>query len=349
MNKPQLLTGALALTLGLGAGCNRANTEQQARNAAAEVKQAAARAGDKLADGWLTTKVQARFFTNDAIKPRYIDVSTRDGVVTIGGYVDSDNVRQQVLQIAKNTDGVKDVKDELLIGQSPRNAFSRESETGSVATSGVNATPSANTAAPDDPTITSLIQARYYLDDRMKSRHIDVDSKGGIVTLRGAVASDDERAQALLLARTTQGVQRVEDSLSVDAALTTTGTAPAPAAAAPLPSRSTDVTTTTPPTPAQGSPAAAPAQANRTPAARGGDAIGTAGTQAQDTTVEGALKKTLAADAALKGLQVSVRDGVALVQGTVPDAATKKRALSVVSSTEGVVQDVDRLSVGAKK
>ena len=36
-----------------------------------------ARAGDRLADGWLTAKVQAKFFADDDIKARYIDVATR--------------------------------------------------------------------------------------------------------------------------------------------------------------------------------------------------------------------------------------------------------------------------------
>jgi len=46
-----------------------------------------------------------------------------------------------------------------------------------------------------------------------------VQAANGVVTLRGSVASETERAQALLLARSASGVQRVEDYLVVDAAL----------------------------------------------------------------------------------------------------------------------------------
>ena len=76
----------------------------------------------------------------------------------------------------------------------------------------------------DDASVTSRIQARYFLDQAIKGRRIDVDTRDGIVTLRGDVASDNERAQALLLARTTPGVERVEDALMVNMAID----APAP-------------------------------------------------------------------------------------------------------------------------
>ena len=74
-------------------------------------------------------------------------------------------------------------------------------------------------AKDDDATVTSRIQAKYFLDEMLKRRRIDVDTQSGVVTLRGDVASDNERAQALLLARTTEGVDRVEDALTVNAAI----------------------------------------------------------------------------------------------------------------------------------
>jgi hyperosmotically inducible protein len=101
-----------------------------------------------------------------------------------------------------------------------------------VATSG---TLPAEGAILDDATVTSRIQAKYFLDPTIKGRRIQVDTQGGIVTLRGEVASDNERAQALLLARTTAGAERVEDALTVDAGID------APAASdVPVPSKAED-------------------------------------------------------------------------------------------------------------
>jgi osmotically-inducible protein OsmY len=54
------------------------------------------------------------------------------------------------------------------------------------------------------------------LDDRVKAARIDVDASGSVVTLSGRVGSEDERAQAVRLARETDGVTSVIDHLTVN-------------------------------------------------------------------------------------------------------------------------------------
>jgi hyperosmotically inducible protein len=312
MHTPHHLSVALALVGALAAACNRTDTSETA----ADVKAAASRAGEKLADSWLTSKVQAQYFADEDIKSRHINVTTRDGTVTLTGFVESEDVRQQALQIAKNTDGVRQINDQLLIGQPPARF-----ETAPVATTGADATAAAPPETGDaavlltDEVIASRIQAKYFLDSAVKGRTIDVASANGVVTLRGQVASDAERAQALLIARMTEGVQRVEDSLSVDASL-----------ALPLPSRSN----------------AGAGALSATPRA-----VGTGGPRAEDTTLEGAVRQTLTGDSQLTAVKVDVsaRDGVVLVEGTVPTAALKQRALSAVRGTAGVIQVVDRITI----
>jgi osmotically-inducible protein OsmY len=199
--------------------CNRAQTAQEAERAAEQAKGAAAQAGEKLADGWLTAKIQAQFFADEDVKSRYITVSARDGAVTLKGFVESDDARRQVLEITRNTDGVKQIDDRaLLVGRPANQSFETASATSTpppVATTGVTAAP----APPDDSTVVSLIQARYFLDPTIKTRHIEVQVADRVATLHGQVASENERAQALLLARSTPGVQRVEDYMTVDAGI----------------------------------------------------------------------------------------------------------------------------------
>jgi hyperosmotically inducible protein len=343
MKTPQLLTTALALALAATAACNRADASREANEAAAEVRRAAGVAGDRLADGWLTAKVQAKYFADDDIKARYIDVSSRDGTVTLKGFVENEAVRQEALRIARETEGVARVDDQLLLGQAPQTAAA---STGSspatpapeaVGTTGASGSPAPGTAI-DDATVTSLVQAKYFLDPGIKARSIDVSTRNGIVTLRGQVASDNERAQALLLARTTLGVERVEDGLAIDASLAP----PAPSASTgstPLPSGRIAGAGTA-------APAATPPAAGAS--AAGSTAVGTSGARAADTTVETAIKSKLSRDAQLKGIEVSARDGVVLLQGTVASQATKQRALTAARETEGVMQVVDRLSVKGK-
>jgi hyperosmotically inducible protein len=353
MRTAQLLTAAVALAITAGA-CNRAETNREAREAAADVRYVAARAGDRLADGWLTTKVQAKFFADDDIKARYITVTTRDGVVTLRGFVDSEAARQEVLQIARGTDGVEQVNDQLLIGRSPREGFEPADDT--VATTGEGAAPDAP-AEPDvdrDGLVVSRIQARYFLDPAVKRRQIDVTAADGIVTLRGQVASDTERAQALLLARTTEGVTRVEDGLTIDASLGqpapplgasgNPAVQPAPAPAAPAPGGST----ATGGAATKAAPAAPGSSGGTTGSGRSGSgAVGTSGAAAADTALESGLKSAVSGDARLKGakVDVSARDRVVLLQGTVPTQAAKQRLLSLAREREGVMQVIDRVTV----
>ena len=218
MKTPRVLAGTAVLVLMFGIACNRTQTSREAEQAAQEVKTAAAQAGDKLADGWLTTKIQAQFFADEDVKSRYINVRSRDGVVTLKGFVESDDARRQVLEIARNTDGVKEIDDrQLLVGRPVTESFEAVSVSPApspVATSGVVPTPPSS-----DPTVVTTIQAKFFLDPTLKTRNIEVQAANGVVTLKGSVASENERAQALSLARSAPGVQRVEDYVVVDAAL----------------------------------------------------------------------------------------------------------------------------------
>jgi hyperosmotically inducible protein len=299
--------------------CNRADTAEKTREASATVKTVASQAGDKLADSWLTTKIQAQYFADEDIKARYIKVRSRDGVVTLNGRVDNDDLRQQVVNIAKYTDGVTQVQDQLTVGPE-RVAEDAKPAAGSdraVATTGTPPyTAPATIGRTDDASVTAFVQSKYFLDDDLKGRHIQVDTSNGVMTLHGDVASDNERAKALLLARTTPGVERVEDALTVDASLTSgsgAGSTPSqPAAASPAP--------------------ASPAQS-------------------ADAALTDKLKTRLTSEPQLKAgsVDVTVRDGVALVDGTLPTAAAKQRALSLVRATDGVVQVIDRVKIGKAK
>lgn len=387
MRTPQLLwSTVIAGAVAVAAACNRTDTPADARHAAAEVKKVAAKAGDQLADSWLTTKIQAQYFADDDIKARFINVSTRDGVVTLSGRVESAESKQQALQIAQNTDGVREIQDHLVIGlaqardgssapeqmdaawittkiqakyfadpsvngrdinvtttngvvtlsgrvdseQAKQQAVAIARGTdgvarvddrlavqpeGAVATTGTVRGDAPRTLGDkvDDVRITSTIQSKYFLDDLVKGRRIDVDTRQGVVTLRGDVSNESERSQALLLARNTDGVQRVEDNLTVNN-LTVH----------PSVTGSTSTTADN-----------APSIAERV----------------DDSLLTTKIQSKFFLDNQVKAgsIDVSSKDGVVLLEGTVPNEAARKKAVSIARSTDGVVQVVDRLKVPARK
>ena len=308
MNAPRAFLVCCALAV-VGSACHRPaskeEVKQTASTAAAEIKTQSAEARDRFNDAWITTKIKSKLVGDQDIKARDIDISTRDGVVTLKGHVLSEPLRQLAETLARNTDGVTQVVNQLQTQIAPAVPLRAQNAgtPGAVATSGTADAGAPVVTESNDARITSAIQSKYFTDDRIKTRHINVASNNGVVTLSGEVADDTERAQALLLARTTDGVTRVEDSLTV-----TTG-----------------------------QPAA---YTQPTAAAPSGDDALSAKVQSQlssDTRVKGA------------GVEVTAKNGVVLLQGTVPSAAAKQRVLTLARSTDGVTQVVDRISVGKAK
>jgi hyperosmotically inducible protein len=183
-------------------------------------------------------------------------------------------------------------------------AGSREpaaADDGAVATSGTLPT----TAVADDAAVTSRIQAKFFLDPGIKTRRIDVDTHGGVVTLRGDVASDNERAQALILARTAEGVERVEDALTVNPGIDAAMHAEPADASSPAPAHADD--------------------------------------EALTSAVQGRFSEDGLLQAAT--IAVTAKDGVVLLDGVVPTIAARQRAISIARGTDGVLQVVDRITV----
>jgi osmotically-inducible protein OsmY len=66
-----------------------------------------------------------------------------------------------------------------------------------------------------DGSLTAKIKAKMSLDDTVKALDLNVDTAGGVVTVKGVVRSEAERVRALQLARETDGVTRVIDQIQV--------------------------------------------------------------------------------------------------------------------------------------
>src|SRR5262245_7412686 len=66
-------------------------------------------------DSGVTTKVKAKFAQDDLVKAHEINVTTRDGVVTLTGEVDTPQARAQAVRLVRETEGVSNVVDELRV------------------------------------------------------------------------------------------------------------------------------------------------------------------------------------------------------------------------------------------
>jgi hypothetical protein len=66
-------------------------------------------------DGGITTAVKSKMAADDAVKAYQVDVDTREGVVTLNGTVGSNAARTRAVMLARETDGVTDVVDNLRV------------------------------------------------------------------------------------------------------------------------------------------------------------------------------------------------------------------------------------------
>jgi osmotically-inducible protein OsmY len=85
------------------------------KTVADRIKAGLTKTGEKITDAWITTKVKWFHLGEDALKGAEINVDTKDRVVTLKGTVKSEAGRARALELAKNTDGVTKVVDQLTI------------------------------------------------------------------------------------------------------------------------------------------------------------------------------------------------------------------------------------------
>jgi osmotically-inducible protein OsmY len=90
-----------------------------ARERGAEIGEKAAivatRVGDTLEQGSLTAKIKAKMVLDDLVKARDINVSTTDTTVTLTGTVHSEKERERAVALARETEGVTRVVDQLAV------------------------------------------------------------------------------------------------------------------------------------------------------------------------------------------------------------------------------------------
>ena len=91
-------------------------TEDQARQARDKAKSYGDKIGDTLDDAWIHTKIVAKLITNSNTPERKINVDVVNNTVTLRGNVDTAAQKAEAEAVAKNTDGVKSVINQLKVG-----------------------------------------------------------------------------------------------------------------------------------------------------------------------------------------------------------------------------------------
>ena len=154
---------------------------------------AAQAATQPVSDSALTTKVKTALADDRAVKARDIEVETRDGVVQLSGFVDSEDASTAAVMRARAVDGVAEVRNDLSIRTDDRPAQEPVSDT----------------------VIASRVRDSLGNVKLADDSDVNVEVSKGVVQLSGFVESVEEKARAGDAASAVAGVRDVENHIAL--------------------------------------------------------------------------------------------------------------------------------------
>lgn len=163
-------------------------------SAGSKIDSSMKKVGGYMDDSGVTAKVKAALVDNDAIKSTDISVKTHSGVVTLSGFVTSQDQAKLAVDAAKKVEGVKSVSDKLHVKDSTKASVS---------------------GYAGDAATTSEIKAKLLADSNVPSRNVKVETTNGVVQLSGAVKTQAQSDRAEGIAKAIEGVKSVKNDLTV--------------------------------------------------------------------------------------------------------------------------------------
>ncbi|MGC0994425.1 molecular chaperone OsmY [Pantoea agglomerans] len=167
---------------------------QTADSAGSKIDSSMKKVDGYMDDSGITAKAKAALVDDDAIKSTDISVKTHSGVVTLSGFVASQDQAEKAVAVVQKIEGVKSVSDKLHVRDSK--ASSMKGYAGDAAT-------------------TSEIKAKLLADDIVPSRNVKVETTDGVVQLSGQVANQAQSERAESIAKAIEGVKSVKNDLTV--------------------------------------------------------------------------------------------------------------------------------------
>ena len=193
-------------------------------------------------DAGITSAVKSKMAADDTVKASEINVDTHNHVVTLNGTVGSKAEKDRAVMIARNTNGVNSVVDDLRVGsvatsgsaERDRDADRDRDYSESAKQTARDTKEKTETIAHDakvkserateksgevlsDAAITSAVKTKFLAEPGVPGTSIDVDTNNHVVTLTGTVKTKAEAAKAMAIARDTKGVKRVVNHLKIAA------------------------------------------------------------------------------------------------------------------------------------
>lgn len=149
----------------------------------------------QLSDSVITTKITAKFTKVQGLNPLKIRVSTKNGVVSLRGYVKNKEAYVHALRLAKQTKGVKTVEAEELVIKQVNTAF-------------IDAYITAKVEA-------AVLTAKVFDDESIPIVGINATTSNGTVTLAGKLKQQKSILAIIKRVTAVRGVKKIISNLQV--------------------------------------------------------------------------------------------------------------------------------------
>ncbi|GFE81249.1 hypothetical protein GCM10011487_32490 [Steroidobacter agaridevorans] len=154
---------------------------------------AAAQDTQAVSDTALTAKVKSALAADSAVKAKDIEVETRDGIVQLSGFVESDDAISAAVLRARSVNGVDEVRNDLVVRNEDRPAQQPVSDT----------------------VIAARVRSSLGNVEMDDESDVNVEVSAGVVQLSGFVTSVEEKARAGDAASAVPGVRDVENNIAL--------------------------------------------------------------------------------------------------------------------------------------
>lgn len=168
--------------------------KQTADSAGSKIDSSMKKVDGFMDDSAVTAKAKAALVDDEAIKSTDISVETQQGVVTLSGFVSSQDQAEKAVALVKKVEGVKSVNDKLHVRDEQKQSV--QGYAGDTATTG-------------------KIKAKLLADDIVPSRNVKVETTDGVVQLSGTVENQAQSERAESVAKAVEGVKSVKNDLAV--------------------------------------------------------------------------------------------------------------------------------------
>ncbi|HEX7510662.1 MAG TPA: BON domain-containing protein [Chitinivibrionales bacterium] len=152
---------------------------------------------EENSDAWIGVKVKTMLLFHKNVSGFKTDVEVKDGVVTLRGPASSDAQKDLTGEYVKDIDGVKSVKNDMTVEKTEKSTM--EKVGGYI----------------DDASITAQVKLALLFHRSTSALTTKVETKNGVVTVRGIAKNDAEKELVGKLVTDIKGVKSIKNKITV--------------------------------------------------------------------------------------------------------------------------------------